>query len=129
MRQAPRARGRRSEDGMTMVSVLGSFTIILVVLLGSVSFLGQQVKYSRHQQDSDLALAAAEAGVADILTELRIDPEYLDSISSTKDEPTGYCEKDATGGPPSDGDVFAGVCGWTAATAPGWQKLGGDEGG
>ncbi|MDR1188755.1 MAG: hypothetical protein LBK95_15125 [Bifidobacteriaceae bacterium] len=123
-------RAREPKDaGIAMVAILASFTIVMVVVLGSLAFLVNSTKYSRFEQDVDLALAAAEAGIADLLTELRIDPEYFETIAATKDTDAGYCRKDATGGPEAEGDVFAGLCGWDAAEAVGWQQLGGAEGG
>jgi hypothetical protein len=58
------------------------------------------------------------------LTELRIDSEYFETIVDTKDEPTGYCLKEATGGPEVEGDVFADDCGWSIDEPVGWQALG-----
>ncbi|MDR1293539.1 MAG: hypothetical protein LBK59_01060, partial [Bifidobacteriaceae bacterium] len=125
MRKLLTIRGRRRNDaGIAMVAIVASFTIVMVVVLGSLAFLSQSTKYSRFEQDTDLALAAAEAGIADVLTELRIDPEYMEKIAATKAEPTGYCRKQATGGPAAEGDAFAAVCGWASDMTARWQPLG-----
>jgi hypothetical protein len=111
---------REGESGITMVVVLVTFTIIIAMVLGSLSLIANSTKHSRHQQDTDLALAAAESGVNDLLTLLRGDPSYLNAISAPAD---AYCDNDATGG--SDQDYFAGECGWGEGTATGWKDLAG----
>jgi hypothetical protein len=111
-----------------MIATLMSFTLVMVVVAGTLAFLSNSTKYSRFEQDVELALKAAEAGIADLLTELRVDPEYFENIILTKDEPTGYCAKQAVGGPAAEADVFASLCGWDAAMAPRWQALGTGEG-
>jgi hypothetical protein len=109
-----------------MVAVLVSFTILLSVVLGSLALISNSTKHSRHQQDTDLALAAAKAGLNDLLTMLRGDPSYLDGITGPKD---AYCSDDpefgnpATGGP--DGDHFMDRCGWGPGTKVGWQDMAG----
>jgi Tfp pilus assembly protein PilX len=116
-------RRRRGRDaGVTMVAVLAAFTILMVVVLGSLAYLTASTKYSRYEQDTDLALAAAQSGVSDLLSRLRADPDYLSDVAGTKDDPTGYCQAAFTGAPPQssegalDGDYFAADCGWTAGT-------------
>ncbi|MDR3107932.1 MAG: pilus assembly PilX N-terminal domain-containing protein [Bifidobacteriaceae bacterium] len=118
-----------AEGGNTMVVTLVSFLIVMVVVLGTLGFVGASTKHARYEQDTNLALTAAEAGVSDILTELRIDPDYLEKIAASKDEPDGYCQKEATGGPAAEGDAFGADCGWDPDMAPRWQKLGDGDGG
>jgi Tfp pilus assembly protein PilX len=63
-----RLAGRRGKDaGIAIVATIGSFTIVMIVALGSLAFVSNSTKYSRFEQDVDLALAAAEAGIADLL--------------------------------------------------------------
>ncbi|MDR1441359.1 MAG: hypothetical protein LBJ02_03065 [Bifidobacteriaceae bacterium] len=120
---------RRDEDGITMVTVLVAMSLTLVVAIGSLTFLTASTKYSRYDQDVELATAAALSGVADLLTELRVDPGYLTHIEETKTADTGYCRKEAVGGPLAEGDDFHEVCGWPDNQAPRYLKLGGEEGG
>ncbi|MDR1441356.1 MAG: hypothetical protein LBJ02_03050 [Bifidobacteriaceae bacterium] len=122
-------RQDRNDEGMTMVAVLMGMSLTLVITLGSLGLMSASTKYSRYDQDSELALAAAQSGISDILTELRVDPTYLDSVEATKDDPNGYCQKEAAGGPAAEGDVFAHDCGWAPDKKAGWQTLGGAEGG
>jgi hypothetical protein len=95
-----------------MVPVLASFSIIMVVMLGSLSFISASTKYSRSAQDVDLALEAAESGVNDLLAQLRVDPNYVDYVALKKEDPYGYCRNEAAGGPAAEGDVFWEICGW-----------------
>jgi hypothetical protein len=123
-----RALGRKGEAGITMVAVLVSFTIVVSVVLGSMALISNSTKHSRHQQDSDLALAAAKSGLNDLLTMLRGDPSYLDGITG----PTSpYCSDDAEAGNPAtggpEGDYFAEKCGWPANKAVGWKELDGSR--
>ncbi|MDR0365946.1 MAG: hypothetical protein LBH68_03835 [Bifidobacteriaceae bacterium] len=117
-----------AEAGSALVATLAGLTITGLVIASALTMATQSTKYSRHTQDVDRATAAAGAGVADLLTELRIDPDYLDSIKDTRDEQTSYCHKQATGGPVEEGDVFAATCGWDQAMEPRWEMLTDDEG-
>jgi hypothetical protein len=103
-----------------MVVVLVSCVILLAMVLGSLAFMSNSIKFSRHQQDTDLALAAAQSGLNDLLAQLRGDPAYLDGIAAPTD---AYCQDQATGGP--DQDYFAAQCGWTDTTKPSWESLSG----
>ncbi|MDR1427501.1 MAG: hypothetical protein LBJ08_07070 [Bifidobacteriaceae bacterium] len=105
-------RLRRRDDGFALVTVLGTLSFLLIIVMISLSFVTASTKNSRYAQDADRALSAAASGLDDLLTELRIDPEYLTHVQDTKDEPESYCKKLATGGPVAEGDVFASVCGW-----------------
>jgi hypothetical protein len=106
-----------------MVPVLVSFSIVLVMVLGSLSFVSASTKYSRSAQDVDLALEAAESGVNDLLAQLRVDPNYIDHV--TADD--GYCVNEAVGGPAAEGDVFAADCGWDEGPAKYKLLSGGQE--
>lgn len=113
-----RARHRRGRDaGITMVAVLASFTILTVIVLGSLAYLAASTKASRFEQDNDLALAAAQSGVNDLLARLRENPDYLNEVAATKTLDTGYCRNPAVGGKntgaSAEQDHFATDCGWT----------------
>ncbi|MDR2382033.1 MAG: hypothetical protein LBE08_12870 [Bifidobacteriaceae bacterium] len=118
-------RRRTGEDGVTMVAVLVSFTIILAMILGSLAMISSSTKHSRHQQDSDLALAAAESGLNALLARLRGDPSHVSGITDPTSE---YCVAKATGGPTggADEDFFASDCKWSAGTAVSWEEAGDD---
>ena len=127
------SRSRAKEEGITMVAVLAAFTILIVVVLGSLAYLTASTKYSRYEQDNDLALAAAKSGLNDLLSILRAEPKYLNpaDVAATKGEATGYCQNEATGGPPSEGDIYAAAeyCGWTEATKIETKEFGPANGG
>ncbi|MDR0627452.1 MAG: hypothetical protein LBG11_09405, partial [Bifidobacteriaceae bacterium] len=105
-------RSRRKDAGITMVAVLASFTVLIVVILGSLAYLTASTKYSRYEQDNDLALAAAQSGLNDLLSRLRAQPNYLNAtyVRENQDDPNGYCRSKATGGPLSEGDIYHNVC-------------------
>jgi hypothetical protein len=105
-----------------MVAVLASFTIMMTVLLGGVAYLASSTKYSRYDQDNDLALAAAQSGLSDLLSRVRADDDYLSNVATTASDSDGYCGIRATGGP--EGDYFASDCGWGSSTDVGWQGFG-----
>ncbi|MDR0431821.1 MAG: hypothetical protein LBH48_00665 [Bifidobacteriaceae bacterium] len=123
-------KGRRhhGERGSAMMATLVGLTVMAMMLGVALTLTAKSTKFSRHTQDVDRATAAAEAGVADLLTELRINPDYLDDVTATKNKPTGYCNKPATGGPKAEGDVFASTCNWSAAMEPRWDQLLGSDG-
>jgi Tfp pilus assembly protein PilX len=121
-----RARANGKDKGLTMVAVLASFLVLVVMVLGSVAYVSASTKASRNQQDSELALAAAQSGLNELMANLRVNPTYLYNAAIDKDNPDGYCKNDATGGP--DGDHFATICGWGTDTAIGWAALGGESG-
>lgn len=113
--------GKGREAGMTMVVVLAALVILLTVVLGSAAFLSSSTKFSRYEQDSDLAQAAAQSGLNELLALLRTDASLLEDIAIDASNDEGYCELDAVGGP--DADVFADVCGWDSGSEVGWARL------
>lgn len=129
MARRRRAAGKRADAGMTMVAVLASCVILVTVVLGSAAFLSSSTKFSRYEQDSDLALAAAQSGMNDLLAQLRADSNYLDTVAADHVDAVGYCHSGATGGPADiEGDYFKDVCGWTNGTGVAWKPLGGVAG-
>ncbi|MDR1633490.1 MAG: hypothetical protein LBS27_00890 [Bifidobacteriaceae bacterium] len=115
------ARHRKGADlGITMVAVLASFTILIVVVLGSLAYLSASTKSSRFEQDTDLALAAAQSGVNDLLSRLRENPDYLAEVAATKDLASGYCKNPAVGGKnavAAEKDDFESICDWPESHA------------
>ncbi|MDR1188354.1 MAG: hypothetical protein LBK95_13020 [Bifidobacteriaceae bacterium] len=110
------------------MAVLVGFTVLMVVVLGSLAYLSASTKYSRAEQDTDLALTAARSGLNDLLLRLRTDPAYLDDVASKKDEEGNYCLAKGAGGPASEGDKFRDACGWTW-NEPQWESYGNGPGG
>lgn len=121
-----RRRRRGREDGITMVAVLVALTIILVVVLGSLAYLSSSTKYSRYEQDNDLALAAAQSGISELLSRLRTNPDYLTNVYDTRADPKSYCNSPGVGGPISEGDHFRVDCEWPDSTDINWASVSGD---
>ncbi|MDR3360471.1 MAG: hypothetical protein LBO20_07490, partial [Bifidobacteriaceae bacterium] len=121
-------RRRGQDGGSVMVVVLVLFIALSLTVLATVSYVSQGTKHSRHEQDVERANAAAASGLADLVSLLRADPEYLRQVTpAAKDKADGYCQNEAAGGP--DGDVLAGVCGWGPTTPARWKPVDAAEGG
>ncbi|MDR2114697.1 MAG: hypothetical protein LBO75_05400 [Bifidobacteriaceae bacterium] len=131
MRRSSYRHRASTETGMTMVAVLAAFTILMVVVLGSAASLSAATKSSRLEQDTDLALAAAQSALNDLLTRLRIDGGFLEDVAAdhAAGDPAGYCAAPAAGGPAHlEADVFAAICEWSNSTPVGWaEDLGGRQ--
>jgi hypothetical protein len=114
-----------------MVAVLTSFTILLTMVLGSLAYAGASTRASRYQQDVDLALAAAESGLNDLTSHLRLDPSYLDNVADKADDAGGYCKHGAVGNSTSVSeagarDYFTDSCNWGSLSGPRWKRIGND---
>jgi Tfp pilus assembly protein PilX len=98
------------EGGFAMILVLG-FALVLTIV---ASFVGlytmASLDSSRHEQDSVVALSAAEAGVDDYLARLNANSTYWQSVD---------CTNPALQGPKAGTNS----CGWTSGTAPGWAVV------
>ncbi|MDR1441782.1 MAG: hypothetical protein LBJ02_05245 [Bifidobacteriaceae bacterium] len=121
----PVRKGGSPDAGVTMVAVLVALTVLMAVVLGSLAYLRASTKYSRYEQDNDLALAAAQSGLNDLLGRLRADSNYLGNVGGTKDQEWSYCQSPGTSDPK---DHFAADCGWSGAE-PRWASFGEATGG
>lgn len=65
-----------SEDGFTLVAVLGVITIVLIMSVAAFAATQGDFKPSGTDRERKSAYAAAEAGVADFLSRITADPEY-----------------------------------------------------
>ena len=70
-----RLRGE-GDEGMAIVLVLGTMTILTIFLLGTLAFAIQNAKPARNDQDAKTALAAAEAGMDEYISRLNADSTY-----------------------------------------------------
>ena len=61
---------RGDDSGAALVSVLGMALVLTLLATASLTFVRQQISYSRTSQDRGAALAAAQAGVDDYLARL-----------------------------------------------------------
>ncbi|MDP9416621.1 MAG: hypothetical protein M3P48_02030 [Actinomycetota bacterium] len=70
-------RGRRSDEGgFALVMVLGTMFVLTLVVAAALTAAAQGVPFSRSAQDKAAAQAAAQAGVADLVTRLNSCSEY-----------------------------------------------------
>jgi Tfp pilus assembly protein PilX len=110
----PPADGR--DNGLSAVVVIVSFFLVMAMAATTAAFVTTSTRRARHEQDSGRALRAAESGIHDFLTRLRMNPDYL---AVPGDADGSFCENPAA--PTSDPiDLVAGLCGWDAATPTGW---------
>lgn len=124
-RRAP--EGRPGDAGMTIVAVLGAFLLVSVLLLGTLTYLTASVRFSRLEQDSTAAEAAAQSGIHDFLTRLRLDGDYLDHADPASTDPDNYCQNPAAAGPdvllPLDGAGQPACSNHTGRTPVGWVAV------
>ena len=110
-RLARRARpGRGDDQGIAMIMVMASITVLALLVTAALGYALQQQPQARHDQDWNAALGAAQAGVDDYLARLNQNDSYWQTVDCTNVALQGA--KTGTNS-----------CGWTAATAPGWQNL------
>lgn len=92
--------GEQDEAGIAIVAVLGASLLVSVLLLGSLAYLQHSVRFSRLEQDGTAADAAAQSGIHDFLTRLRLDGDYLDRADPAADpSEDNYCLNPAIAGP------------------------------
>jgi hypothetical protein len=93
-------RIRRDDHGFALVTTLLAMTAVLLLLAGVLSYAMGSQNLSRHDQDWNGALAAAEAGVDDYLYRLNQDGSYWQYGNTIT--ATSGC--DSTGVTPTDGN-------------------------
>ncbi len=71
-----------AEDGIVMVTVLLITMVLLIIVAGSLAYAVGSQPISRHDQDWNAALAAAEAGMDDFLFRLNNNDQYYNYSSS-----------------------------------------------
>lgn len=69
-------RGRRPDDGVALVSVLGTMAVVTLFLLTSLAFVLGQAPVARESQDAKAALAAAQAGIDEYVARLTANDSY-----------------------------------------------------
>ncbi|GAB3675091.1 hypothetical protein [Angustibacter aerolatus] len=75
----------RDDEGIALLSVMGSMLMLTLFLLATLSFTLQNLKPSRNGQDGVTALAAAQAGIDDYVSRLNTTPGYwrLGNVDAT----------------------------------------------
>jgi Tfp pilus assembly protein PilX len=110
-RLAQRARTHRGDDqGIAMIMVMASITVLALLVTAALGYALQQQPQSRHDQDWNASLGAAQAGIDDYIARLNQNDTYWTSVD---------CTNPALKGPKAGTNT----CGWTTSTAPGWQNL------
>ncbi len=71
-----RSRRARPDDGVAMLSVIGTMTVLTLFLLTSLALVLRNAPASRADQDAKTAMAAAEAGVEEYVSRLTADSSY-----------------------------------------------------
>ena len=100
----------RDEAGIAMIMVMGAITVLSLLVTAALGYALQAQPQARHDQDWNAALAAAQSGVDDYVARLNQNDSYYTSVD---------CTNIAEKGPKSGTNT----CGWTAATAAGWQNV------
>ena len=103
-------RPNGGEDGIAMIMVMGSILVLSLLVTAALGYSLQALPQSRHDQNWNASLAAAQAGVDDYIARLN----QSDSYWSTVD-----CANPALKG----GKTGTNTCGWTTSTTPGWQSV------
>src|SRR4051812_47736352 len=104
-----RARAH-GEEGIAMIMVMGTIMVLTVLLGATMTYAISVQPQARHDQDWNASLAAAQSGVDDYVAKLNQNDSYWRTVD---------CANVALKGPKAGTNT----CGWTAATAPGWQNL------
>jgi hypothetical protein len=93
-----------------------TFTLVIILALATAVTASQATRRARNEQDAGRALRAAESGVHDFLTRLRMNPSYL-TLPGTSEH--SYCSNPAAA-TPSPIEFVADLCGWDDTTPLGW---------
>jgi hypothetical protein len=107
-----RMRGRRpgGDEGIAMIMVMASITVLTLLITAAVGYAMAALPQSRHAQDWNAALAAAQSGIDDYVAKLNQNDSYWQSVD---------CTNVALKGP----NAGTNSCGWSTATAAGWQLV------
>ena len=97
--RAPRAPGRRGDDGIALPTVLLSMLVLTAFALASLAFVVQSTPSSRTTADAKAAVAAAQAGVDEYTSRLNGRPTYYATVDATN---RAFTQK-ADGTPFTDG--------------------------
>src|SRR6185312_10228943 len=102
------ARFRAGDDsGIALITVIGSMMVLTMFASAGLALAVNSMPVSRHDQDFNAALAAAQAGVDDYVHHLNNDDSYWLNA---------HCENTALTGP-NDPDCPAAAPGWVAVNS------------
>ncbi len=108
-----RFRRPAGDDGAIMIIVVLTMLLITGLVTAGLGYAAAAQRTSRADQDRNAALGAAQAGIDDYLARLNRNDNY------GRLNPFNDCANVAIGGPAAPTNS----CGWTATTAPGWQRV------
>lgn len=72
----PARRHQAADDGFALLAVLGTMTVVSILLLSTLAFAVQGTTPSRADQDAKAAVAAAQAGIEEFVSRLNADDTY-----------------------------------------------------
>lgn len=115
MRRRPQvlmARLRDDEAGMALVFVVLAMLVVTLFATAGLAYAANSQVLSRHDQDWNAALAAAQAGVDDYIAHLNRNDNYARTTFSD-------CSNLAMKGPAAPPNS----CSWSSSTPAGWTYL------
>jgi Tfp pilus assembly protein PilV len=86
------------DEGFALLAVLGSMAVLMMFLLGTLSYAANNLPRSRGDQDAKAAVAAAQAGIEDYLSRLHANPTYWQTTDSSNTAFTTGLAVAGTGG-------------------------------
>ncbi len=118
-------RRRRDESGYALLTVLLAMFVLTTVVTGALGYALQTQVGSRRDQDYNAALAAARAGVDDLLARLNKNDTYWQTYPGYSSTPSSWdCTNPAWQRPWPTSPV---PCGWGAGTPVGWVPVPGSS--
>lgn len=98
------------EAGMALVLVVGSMLVLMMFAAGALTYAFNSLHLSRHDQDFNAALGAAQSGIDDYIRHLNENDSYWQ---------TPDCSNTALVGPRGTGCDLAATTGWQPVNADG----------
>ncbi|HEY0188698.1 MAG TPA: hypothetical protein VGC67_14500 [Cellulomonas sp.] len=109
--RATERRQYRSDEGMSVVMVVTSFALLLSIVLVTSLYVVRSIRQTASFTDSELALSAAESGIADYFSRASASSGYWQTTD---------CDNVALQEPVTDGSA---TCGRDADTVVGWVAV------
>lgn len=109
-----RVRRQGDDAGFVLMVVITSMLLVTAFVTAGLAYASASQKLSRGDQDYNAALAAAQAGVEDFISQLNRNDNYA------RMNPFTDCDNLAIRGPAAP---QPNSCGWTSGTATGWKPV------
>jgi Tfp pilus assembly protein PilX len=104
----PRVRRADGEEGMALMLVIGTMLVLTIFASATLAYAVGSLPLSRHDQDHNAALGAAQAGVDDYIRHLNQNDSYWLSPD---------CTNVALNGPKGTGCNYSATAGWLHVNA------------